>query len=135
VATNSGRCSRHAFPVTRVESWEKRAEWPLALAALAFLIAFAWPILDTSLPADARTLSRVVDFTAWIIFVIDYLVRIGLAEDRLRCTGRHLLDLLIIALPVLRPLRLLRVVMLLRTLKGIVATRTSRPSAMHCGGQ
>ena len=102
--------------MTRVERWERRTEWPLAATALAFLVAFAWPILDTHLSAPIRHSCRIIDYGAWALFVIDYAVRLGLAERRLSYAGRHLADLLIIALPVFRPLRLLRLVVFLRVL-------------------
>jgi voltage-gated potassium channel len=43
-------------------------------------------------------------------------VRVSIADDRRRFALHHLPDLLIIALPLLRPLRLLRLVMLLRVM-------------------
>jgi voltage-gated potassium channel len=101
---------------SRVARWEQRTEWPLAFTALAFLGAFAWPILDESLDGAWREVCRYVDYGAWIIFVIDYVIRLGLAERRLHYASRHVLDLLVLALPVLRPLRLLRVIMLIRVI-------------------
>lgn len=47
---------------------------------------------------------------------LDLLVRLALAPQRLRYLARHWLDVLIVALPLLRPLRLLRLVTLLRVL-------------------
>ncbi|MGI8667356.1 MAG: potassium channel family protein [Jatrophihabitans sp.] len=124
--------------MSRVSEWERRTEWPLAFSALAFLAAFAWPILDTELTSGWRTACRLVDYAAWAIFVLDYLVRLGLADRRLHYASRHIPDLLIIALPVLRPLRLLRVVMLLKfinrrasqSLRGRVAIYVSASTAL-----
>ena len=31
------------------QAWERRAEVPLLLLALAFLVAYAWPVIDPSL--------------------------------------------------------------------------------------
>src|SRR5271166_6564941 len=50
-------------------------------------------------------------------FVVDYVARLALAERRLPWFFRHLLDLAIIALPFLRPLRLLRLVVLVGVLQ------------------
>jgi len=85
-------------------------EWPLMVAALAFLAAYAWPVLQPDLPAGTRQTCVVVAWAAWVIFTVDYLIRVLLAEDRRRYVVRHLYDLAIIALPLLRPLRLLRLV-------------------------
>lgn len=100
----------------RLARWEARSEWPLTAAAGLFLAAYAWPILDVGLTASWKSTCRLVDMAAWFVFVIDYVVRLGLADRRMRYLSRHLHDVAVIALPVLRPLRLLRLVMLLRVL-------------------
>lgn len=100
----------------RLGRWERRTEWPLTAAAALFLAAYAWPILIPHLSAGWKDVCRAVVLVAWIAFALDYTVRIVLAHDRARYVLRHLLDLAVIALPVLRPLRLLRLVLLLRVL-------------------
>lgn len=124
--------------LTRVQRWERRSEWPLAVISLLFLGAFAWPILDSSLDGFWREVCRYTDYGAWAVFALDYLARLGLARRRLAYAGRHIPDLLVIALPVLRPLRLLRVLMLLRflnrrlghSLRGRVAVYVSATAAL-----
>jgi voltage-gated potassium channel len=124
--------------MSRVSWWERRSEWPLLVTSLLFLGAFAWPILDTSLSGFWREACRYADYGAWGVFVLDYLIRVGLAERRMNYVGRHIPDLLVIALPVLRPLRLLRVLMLLRfinrraasSLRGRVAVYVSCTAAL-----
>jgi hypothetical protein len=37
-----------------VTTWEQRMEWPLTVAALLFLGAYAWPILEPGLPAGVH---------------------------------------------------------------------------------
>jgi voltage-gated potassium channel Kch len=49
-------------------------------------------------------------------FVVDIVVRLALADERLRYLIRHWYDVLMIALPLLRPLRLLRLIPLLSVL-------------------
>lgn len=100
-----------------VETWERRAEVPLGLAALVFLGAYAWPILDPGLSGTARDWCRACDWTIWVTFGVDYVIRLGLARGRrARFVRVNIVDLLILALPMLRPLRLLRLVLLLRIL-------------------
>jgi voltage-gated potassium channel len=93
--------------------WERTLEWPLTLAAVLFLVAYAVPILrpdvDPSLPDLIVTLT-------WAAFGVDYIVRLVLSGARWRFVRQHPLDLLVIALPILRPLRLLRLVALLSVL-------------------
>ena len=87
--------------------WERPSEWPLTLVAVAFLAAYAWPILDPTLDPAWVGVCRVVSAATWLVFVVDYVVRLVLAGDRRRFFGTHLLDLAVVALPLLRPLRLL----------------------------
>jgi voltage-gated potassium channel len=101
---------------SRLDRWERRAEWPLTVAALLFLIAYAWPILDPELPSSVRRTLGLVAWAAWALFVVDYLVRLALATERCKFFVRNVFDLLVVALPLLRPLRLLRLVTLLHVL-------------------
>jgi len=38
-----------AIEEARRQQWEDAADWPLTIAALLFLGAYAWPILDPEL--------------------------------------------------------------------------------------
>ena len=93
------------------------------LAAVAFLVAYAVPILNPDLPTWAATTCRWMAWVAWAVFVADYFARLLLAEHRRRYIPRHPLDLLVIVLPLLRPLRLLRLVALLNVLNRRVVMR------------
>ncbi|MCW2904679.1 MAG: Ion transport 2 domain protein [Streptosporangiaceae bacterium] len=95
---------------SRLERWVEVTEWPLIVAALAFLVAYAWPILDRDLPAGVVLACTAITWVAWAAFTIDFCARVTLASDRRRYVLHHLLDLAVIALPLLRPLRLLRLV-------------------------
>jgi voltage-gated potassium channel len=102
-------------PVTQQQRWIERTEWPLALAGVAFVICYAVEVLVQPGGASRDLLEGVI-FITWVAFVVDYLVRLALAEERPRWFLRHLPDLLIVALPVLRPLRLLRLLAVLAVL-------------------
>lgn len=99
-----------------LKTWERRAELPLLLLALAFLVAYAWPILDPRITADLRSFLAVVSWTVWAAFGVDFTVRLVLAEERLRYAASHWYDVALLALPMLRPLRLLRLLALARVL-------------------
>ncbi len=102
--------------MSRVRAWERSTEWPLAATAVLFLVAYAWSILDPAMPRGLHRGLEIVDYAAWVVFAVDYLVRVSLADPRGRYVVRNLPDLLILALPVLRPLRLLRLLVLLKAL-------------------
>lgn len=101
----------------RRQRWEKAGEWPLTFAALAFLLAYAWPILDPSLAPGWVTATETVSWVAWAMFAVDYAVRLRLASHRAAFVRKNWLDLLVVLLPLLRPLRLLRLVTLLAVLQ------------------
>ncbi len=114
----------------RLDRWEARTEMPLTVAALGFLAAYAIPIIWPQVPAAARTVSMTALTTIWLVFCADFVVRLALACDRRHFLRTHVVDLLAVALPILRPLRLLKLVALVsvlnrvgsRTLRGRVVT-------------
>ena len=101
---------------TRLERWDRTAEWPLTAASVLFLAAYAWPILDPDLAPPWRIACDVVAWSTWAAFAVDYVVRLVLAHDRARFVRTHLLDLAVVVLPMLRPLRLLRLITVLSVL-------------------
>ncbi|GAA1462106.1 potassium channel family protein [Williamsia maris] len=100
-------------------AWDKRLEWPLAAVAAAFLAAYSVQVLAQPSGIERAVLSAVVA-AAWSAFAIDYVVRLAVAPDKGRWFVRHLLDLAVVALPLLRPLRLLRLVILFGALQKAV---------------
>lgn len=102
--------------MTRVERWEARSEWPLTAAAFAFLVAYAVPIVDPAVSDTAQRLCAVVVWVTWGLFVVDFAARVLLADRRWRYIGHHVLDLAVVALPLLRPLRLVRLAALVSVL-------------------
>ncbi len=114
----------------RREQWEELADWPLTIAALLFLGAYAWPILDTTLSRGWVHACQAVTWVTWAMLGVDYMVRLLLSRRRGLFMRRNLLDLTVVALPLLRPLRLLRLVTLLSVLNRYVgATLRGRVAA------
>ena len=54
---------------------------PLLLLALAFLVAYAWPVVDPNLDHDLTGFLAVLSWTVWGAFAIDFGIRLSLAED------------------------------------------------------
>jgi voltage-gated potassium channel len=88
----------------------------LAVLGLVFLAVYAWPILHPDLPHGVAVACTTLSVAIWIALAADYLIRLATADHRLRFVGRNWLDLLCIALPMLRPLRAVRSVLALRTI-------------------
>lgn len=105
----------------RVEAWERRSEVPLLLLAVAFLVAYAWPILDPNIDRDIESFLQLTTWTVWAVFALDFVARLALAEARREYAARHWYDVALIMLPLLRPLRLLRLLAFLRILNRTVA--------------
>lgn len=100
----------------RVERWEARTEVPLLLLAVAFVVAYAVPVIDQNLDPDLRTLLTVASWTVWAAFALDFAIRLVLAEARIRYARDHWYDVALIVAPFLRPLRLLRLLAFARIL-------------------
>ncbi|WP_264991050.1 potassium channel family protein, partial [Mycobacterium kiyosense] len=93
--------------------------WPLALIAAAFLTMYSIQVL-TRPGAELSHSLQVACWIAWSLFVIDYLVRLLLATDRWQWFLRHWFDFLIVVLPLIRPLQLVRLVVLMGALQRAV---------------
>jgi voltage-gated potassium channel len=98
----------------RVAAFERRTQWPLAVLAILFLVAWAWPILRPTMSDANRALCETTNIVIWVVFGVEFLTRIYLAEHRGGYVWRHVPDVLMLALPVLRPLRLVRLLVLMR---------------------
>jgi voltage-gated potassium channel len=90
-----------------LDRYRRATEWPLAGLASAFIAAYAYDVIgDVSAPADV--VPEAVMDAVWVVFIIDYVISLVLAKPRKRWFLTHLHELVVVALPVLRPLRLLR---------------------------
>lgn len=101
---------------SRVEKWEQSSEVPLLLLATAFLVSYAWPVLDPRIDPDLNNVLTIASWAVWTAFALDFAIRIWLAERRASYIGHHWYDVVLIAAPMLRPLRLLRLLAFARIL-------------------
>lgn len=109
-----------------------RSRWEitLVLAAVVFLAAYAVSILDTHLSPMERHMCNVVVWGTWALFTVDYVVEFRKSNNKRKWVIRHVLDFAAIILPMLHPLRLLRVVPMLRVLNRMtVASLRGRVAA------
>jgi len=89
------------------QTWQKLSEAPLVGAAFVFLAAYSILIIVEP-PAPYSDVLMLVIWSTWAAFGVDYLVKLLLAPQRGRWFVRHPMELLMVVLPVARPLRLLR---------------------------
>lgn len=106
--------------------WDRIAEIPLLVLGVLFLVAYSWQVFDYR-DKQAFSIWEAVILGVWVLFAIDFVVRLILVRGKTRWFLHHLLDFIVLVLPALRPLRLLRVVsvfeMLNRTVGGAVRNR------------
>ncbi|MCN0150890.1 potassium channel family protein [Salinispora arenicola] len=104
---NTGSTSRRE---QQAMNWERLTALPLTILSLGFLAAYAAPILDPQLNSAWTAVCRSATFIIWLLFWLDMVVRFVLHTQRLRFLREHLFDLAVLILPILRPLRAMRLV-------------------------
>jgi voltage-gated potassium channel len=90
--------------------WERHSQLPLLTASLLYLTAYSVAVLVRDLAPGWRTFWTAVMFGTWGVFIADYALRLALSPRRWLFVRRHWLDVIVLALPVLRPLRLVQYV-------------------------
>ncbi|MEU5980990.1 potassium channel family protein [Streptomyces sp. NPDC047434] len=92
------------------EHWEARTQTPLLALAVAFGIAYAVRIVLPDADPWVHSVCSLTEWVVWVAFALDYLVRLALAPAKWVFVRGHPLDLLAVLLPLVQPLRLLRLV-------------------------
>src|SRR2546423_10740333 len=95
------------------DRWELRAERPMLALALIFIVVLVVPLV-VGLPRAASLAFAIANVAIWAAFTIDYAARLYLAPARWRFVRGHPLDLVVVVVPFLRPIRVLRVLRLPR---------------------
>lgn len=100
-------------------AWEKISTIPLILLSFVFLVGFSILILDdevftTGIDKYILTTLAVI----WIAFIVDYVARFTLANNKAAFFRRNLIDLLSVAVPFFRPFLLLMYLSRLRYFRG-----------------
>ena len=82
--------------------------WILTLLAIAFLIAYSYPAFVINVSSSSQSILDGIQWVSWIAFAGDLLFGIYKSSNRVQFLKKHPLEILAVALPFLRPLRLLR---------------------------
>lgn len=119
----------NAHRESRQEALARYVRWtdgPLMVLALLMIPVLLGPILF-QVPENLDGLLGAADWFIWGIFAVNYFVRVFLSASRWRYVRTHVLDLIIVVIPFLRPLRILRSARVLRLLRlGRVAAFLTR---------
>lgn len=115
----------------RLRDWQRWTDWPLTALAGLFLVLYAVQVLYVSLPRAAQMRIEIAVWVVWVLFAVDYLVRFSVARRKLRFVLRNPFDLLVVALPILRPLRVVMVITLLN--RRFIHTLEHRVALFACG--
>lgn len=93
----------------RLDRYEHRTATPMTVLAVAFLFVYSAPIIWDDAPGTAQQVLQFLNITVWLVFVVDLGTRAWLSGRPIRYVVHHPIDLLLVLLPMLRPLRVLRV--------------------------
>lgn len=86
----------------------------MLVLTLVFLVVLVLPDIGPHLSPGTLSALNAIDVGIWAAFLAEYLARLLIAPNRVAFVVRNVFDLLLVVIPVLRPLRLLRTVRLLR---------------------
>ncbi|MEV0964883.1 MULTISPECIES: potassium channel family protein [unclassified Streptomyces] len=94
---------------TPLDRWEQRTELPLFYASLVFLAAYSVRILAHDVDVVWREVALATMLLMWFVFGADFVARLRLSGQRLpRFLRTRWLDAVVLLLPLLRPLRLVK---------------------------
>ncbi|MFF8954848.1 potassium channel family protein [Streptomyces sp. NPDC014894] len=94
---------------SRLWQWRRRMEVPLFAASVVFLACYAVRVLAEDLPPDGQDALLTVTYAMWALFLVDYLVRWRLSGQGRAYPRHHVMDAIVVLLPLLRPLRIVQI--------------------------
>ena len=85
-------------------------DWTLTSLAISFLFAYSYPAFNEVINDSTQVKLELVQWVSWIAFALDLLFGVVRSQNKALYLKKHPLEILAVALPFLRPLRLLRFV-------------------------
>jgi voltage-gated potassium channel len=95
---------------TKLDKWEHQFGTAMTAGGFLFLIAYAIPILLDGRNQPLAQFCEILIWVLWVAFAIDFVVRFILADNKTKFLKRNVIDLVTLAVPMLRPMRALTVV-------------------------
>jgi voltage-gated potassium channel len=115
---------RHMGLRKLASSWQEKSNIPMAIIGLVYLAAYSLQVVyssDVTLVEGLEVVSQVI----WFVFAIDVFIRLIGTDNFLKFLRGSWLELLALAIPFVRILRVFRVVLALRGIRGFVTNRAS----------
>lgn len=102
--------------------------------AVLFVVAYAWQVLDDRSTPGLNGVLEVVLWLIWLVFAVDYAARLTLAANKREFVARHVFDLLAVVLPMVRQLRVLRLITVLQVLNKRFSGRFRQRVGVYAAG-
>lgn len=96
---------------------------PMILFSLIFLFIFCSTNFHFKYAEQNETLFNIADNIIWIIFLADYIAMLLLSENKSHFLRTHIPQLIVVAIPFLRVLRLARLVVMLTNILGMMKSK------------
>lgn len=109
----SGNTARAAPAEEALDAFSARIDPWMMVLAVAWLPVLVVPLLTTVHGAPAAAMAG-FDYAVWAAFGLEYAWKLRLAQDKGRFFRHHLLDLAVVAVPILRPFRLAELLRFIR---------------------
>ena len=110
IRSGSHMNTKEATNTVRLESYEDRTSVLMVVLALVYLGVFTAQVLIYPMPVGPARLLNVVAYAIWAAFAVDLAIRVYLAPQHWAYLARHPIDVMAVAVPAFRSLRVLRVI-------------------------
>ncbi len=122
---------KQALEKERSEVLQQLEDW---LETPMLVLGFGWlALFIVEIILGLNPLLEALSITIWIIFILDFLLKLAIAPHKLSCIKNNWLTVISLGLPALRTFRIIRFVKILRTARSVrglqllrVMTRTNR---------
>lgn len=104
--------------------WQSKSTLPLAFLGVAYLAIYAAQVLNKANVSLVNQL-EIASICIWVVFALDVLMRLVFATSLKSFLKSSWLEVIALTLPFLRILRVFRVLIALRGIKGFVQNRAS----------
>ena len=118
----------------RFARWSRATQVPLLVLGCVFLVLMLVPALDSTLSHDQEKVLWTAEGVIWLFFCVDFGAKLWLAEHRRAFFRSHRLDLVMVVLPMFRPLGALRLLGVFTLMGRGLKRNRSLKTATYTGG-